>query len=139
MQSCSESIKANQFLKKKHSYSRLSIGNLLNSASMQYSHLLVILSSISLSSDVLAVPSAPLVPPLLLSQGSGSDFLEIEDVTQNLRVFQQLHLKRVAGAVEVRLLFHSIFTSIDTDAEAMHTLGSVSNNLKKAVNWQFIG
>ena len=106
---------------------------------MQYSHLLVILSSISLSSDVLAVPSAPLVPPLLLSQGSGSDFLEIEDVTQNLRVFQQLHLKRVAGAVEVRLLFHSIFTSIDTDAEAMHTLGSVSNNLKKAVNWQFIG
>lgn len=63
---------------------------------MKCSHLLIVLSSISLL-NVLAVPSVHLLP-----LGSGSNFLEIEDVTQNLHVLQQLHFKKVAVAIKVR-------------------------------------
>ena len=62
---------------------------------MKYSELLIIVSSISLSSAV-AVPLTPLI-----SLSSGSGFLEIEDVTHNLRVQQQLNFERIAGAIEV--------------------------------------
>ena len=106
---------------------------------MKYPHLLIVLSSISLL-NALAVPSVHLLP-----LGSGSNFLEIEDVTQNLHVLQQLHLKKVAVAIKVRwtVLCCTNLTSLYTaDVKphacmCMHYISSLTSAvIDIKVNWQ---